>query len=595
MKKMWFLLLTPLVLVLTFAGYLEAGVVGVPDHVPAATVIVPYFEVGINSAIDCNDTLPIVRNTGSSPVTVHYQVWDEFGNALPDLSGNFTIGPQATKTITIRYLILNASASSLSKMTDGAFYRGFMTFDVVTSSTSLTPKTAGYPFGSDNVLEGMVYYTRLCQGSSNGLPMISIEATPSTSMSGFFQASDNRERIDADARYSAEQGALMQAPNNAIGEVDARVFLDPNNNGTSKLIVFTFPQGGSCVNCGPGQVAYKHYDESGNLVEDTSVNLDRIVNVINVAGTQNGDISLRNIPGGWETFAFSTNSASPGFNPALTWDAIFEASVKVAAGGTISGMAVKGPVAGATVTAFAVSNGVMGGQIGTGQTDGQGNFSIPVGNYAGPVLLQMKGGSYTDEATGVAMSMQPGDMMTAVIPSASSGGTVSGIRMTPLTSMAQTMAQGMPGGMTPANIATANTSVGNYFVVNDILHVTPIDPLVTGSGNSADQNMRNYGMAMAAMSQYASGIGLQYSSAIVTAMMNDASDGLMNGMMGGSPVQMGSGGMMGGSMMSSSAGTSGLANAMTQFMNSQMNRSGLTVQDMQTLINKLMTSNGVIQ
>ena len=595
MKKIWLLSLVSIIFVFSFAGHLQAGVTGVPDHVPAATVIVPYFEVGINSTVDCNDTLPVVRNTGSSPVTVHYQVWDEFGNALPDLSGNFTLGPQATKTITIRYLVLTASAASLSKMTDGAFYRGFMTFDAVTSATSLTPKTAGYPFGSDNVLEGLVYYTRLCQGSSNGLPMISVEATPSSSMSGFYQTSDNRERIDADARYSAEQGALMPAPNNAIGEVDARVFLDPGNNGASKVIVFTFPRGGSCANCGPGQVAYKHYDESGNLVEDTSVNLDRIVNVINVAGTQNGDISLRNIPGGWETYAFSTNSASPGFDPALTWDAIFEASVKVAAGGTITGMAVKGPVAGATVTAFAVSNGVMGGQIGTGQTDGQGNFSIPVSNYAGPVMLQMKGGSYTDEATGATMSMQQSDMMTAVIPSIASGDTVSGIRMTPLTSMAQMMTQGMAGGMTSANIAAANTSVGNYFMVNDILHVNPMDPLAPGSGSSADQNMRNYGMAIAAMSQYANSIGLQFSSAIVTAMMNDASDGLMNGMMGSSPVQMGGGGMMGGSMMSSNAGTSGLANAMTQFMGSQMNKSGLTVQNMQTLINKLMTTNGVIQ
>jgi hypothetical protein len=34
--------------------------------------------------------------------------------------------------------------------------------------------------------------------------------------------------------------------------------------------------------------------------------------------------------------------------------------------GTIMGTAVKGPVNGATVTAFAINNGVMGAQIGTG-------------------------------------------------------------------------------------------------------------------------------------------------------------------------------------------------------------------------------------
>ena len=43
------------------------------------------------------------------------------------------------------------------------------------------------------------------------------------------------------------------------------------------------------------------------------------------------------------------------------------------------------------------------------------------------------------------------------------------------------------------------------------------------------------------------------------------------------------------------AGTSGMATAMTQFMGSTMNKSGLTAMDMQTLINHLNTSNGTIQ
>lgn len=262
--------------------------------------------------------------------------------------------------------------------------------------------------------------------------------------------------------------------------------------------------------------------------------------------------------------------------------------------GTISGTAIKGPVAGATVMAFAINNGAMGGQIGSGQTDGQGNFSMQVGDYSGPVMLQMRNGNFMDEATGANMSMQQGDMMTAVMPSMSSGETMSGILMTPLTSMAQTMAQGMAGGMTPANITAANIAIGSYFMVNDILHAHPMDPLANGSGATATQDQRNYGMTIAAMSQYAHMIGMPNTSGMVTAMMNDTSDGHMNGMMGNSSIMMG-GGMMGGNMMQANAGTSGLANAMTQFMNSQMNKSGLTVQDMQSLINKLMTSNGTIQ
>jgi len=48
-------------------------------------------------------------------------------------------------------------------------------------------------------------------------------------------------------------------------------------------------------------------------------------------------------------------------------------------------------------------------------------------------------------------------------------------------------------------------------------------------------------------------------------------------------------------MMPADAGTRGLADATAQFINSPMNRSGLTMQDMQNLISKLTASNGVIQ
>jgi hypothetical protein len=95
--------------------------------------------------------------------------------------------------------------------------------------------------------------------------------------------------------------------------------------------------------------------------------------------------------------------------------------------------------------------------------------------------------------------------------------------------------------------------------------------------------MKNYGIAIAAMSQYAQTNSMTDPAALITAMMNDASDGIMNGMMGG-----------GGTMMQSTAGTSGLATAMTVFMGSTANKSGLSATDMQTLINTLAASNGTI-
>jgi hypothetical protein len=125
-----------------------------------------------------------------------------------------------------------------------------------------------------------------------------------------------------------------------------------------------------------------------------------------------------------------------------------------------------------------------------------------------------------------------------------------------------------------------------------------MDPTVTGSGAGATPDMKNYGMTIAAISQEAKDLGMPHSSGMVTAMMKDASDGVMNGMMGGTSISMSGmgGGMMMGKMQST-AGTSGLATAMTTFINNPtVNNSGLTTADtvLNALIQKLTTSNGTI-
>jgi hypothetical protein len=192
--------------------------------------------------------------------------------------------------------------------------------------------------------------------------------------------------------------------------------------------------------------------------------------------------------------------------------------------------------------------------------------------------------------------MLSGDLLTSCVPLVAAGTTTSGVQITPLTSMAQMRAEYMTGGMTTANITAANTAVGNYFTVADILTISPMDPAVAGSGSGADQNAKDYGMTIAAMSEYAKSIGMTTSSGIVTAMMQDASDGTMNGKMGSTAISMGSmGGMMGGGMMQASAGTTGLAGAMTTYVGSSANKSGVQMSEMQALISKLSSSTGTIQ
>lgn len=270
-------------------------------------------------------------------------------------------------------------------------------------------------------------------------------------------------------------------------------------------------------------------------------------------------------------------------------------SAEVGTGGTgmISGSVTKGPVGNATVTAFALTGGQVGSALGTATTDATGAFTMNIGSYTGAMMLKASGGTYKDEATGQVMPMAAGDIMTAVVPSIVGGTTTTGLQLTPVTAMAQAMAQAMNGGMSPANIAAANAAMGAYFSVSDILHVMPMNPLTPGSGTAASQDARNYGMTLAAMSQYAKSLGLSTSSAMATAMMNDAADGVLDGKAGNTPIQMGAGGMMGGSsMMSGVAGSSGLATAMSSYMNSSANLSGLSAADMAALMQRLSASGG---
>lgn len=275
-----------------------------------------------------------------------------------------------------------------------------------------------------------------------------------------------------------------------------------------------------------------------------------------------------------------------------------------AGAGTISGTAFMGGMRSGTITAYGVSGGMMATPLGTSSLDGTGSFTIPIGAYGGTVMLQVAGGTFVDEATGTTMPMQAGDVLTGCLPSVAAGATTAGVQVTPLTSMAQARAQGMAGGMTAANTAAANLAVGDYFAAGDILTTAPIDPSIPGSGAGATPGARNHGMTIAAMSQYARTVGLTASSSgIVTAMMRDASDGVMNGMMGGTSISMGgmSGtggmgpGMMGGTTLSPGAGTTGLATAMSAFVGSSRNRSGVSMADVQALVDGLAASDGTIR
>ena len=339
-----------LLLALTVAAPALA-VPGATDRVPAASLLVPFFETGINSGTHPHDTLLVVTNWRNDSRRFHYHVWDIDGDPT-GLNGNILLGPLGTWNVAMRDLLVVAAPGVRTQLTEGAFYRGFLTIDTVTADTALAPTDAGFPFSDANVLEGFIYYTRLSQGSANGLAMVPLESISETSnglLRDFYLNGDNREEIDPTGRRCAtrlvEGDTCVQSElDGPLARVHMRVFRSIPLNGSTRAVVFTWVpgvEGGPspfCDNpansCSPTYVM-RQYDQNGALLLNTTTRLDHVVNVIensSLVGSDSGWLSIFDIPNvgvNLQVYGFSFNSANPAGNPNLTWDAIFEAYIVV--------------------------------------------------------------------------------------------------------------------------------------------------------------------------------------------------------------------------------------------------------------------------
>lgn len=305
---------------------------GIPDQVQSATLIVPLMEKGISSV---HNTLIAVNSVCAGAQTIHWQLWDIDGNSS-NIYGNVTFtGSWVSDFGTI---LASATPTQLAQLTDGAFYRGFLTIDRVTSSTNMLPTNAAYPFSGTNCLTGFIYYVRLLEGAANGIPMVHIEGGLSGSLHenvrGFYQMTDDREEIDNHSRYYAyltTNGlAVVDDPDDLLNYIISRVYLSPPN-GTSRIVVWAWAPAQYGTTTAPGDIggpfAYQHFDEAGSLVLNTTVSLNHIVNVIDVSGTASGVVWINNIPENFDVYAFSFNSSNYTLNSALTWEAMFESTI----------------------------------------------------------------------------------------------------------------------------------------------------------------------------------------------------------------------------------------------------------------------------
>ena len=174
------------------------------------------------------------------------------------------------------------------------------------------------------------------------------------------------------------------------------------------------------------------------------------------------------------------------------------------ASNTVAGVAAAGIIKGGTVKVFGPYSSVSGAdkkQIGaTVQTSlTTGAYSVDLGSYTGPVIVEVSGGSYVDEATGATTSIPAGAPLRAV--AVSSTGSVN-VAVTPLTELAAKQAATLAGAgvkLTDTTINQANAQVSDLFKV-DIIATQPLDASAPLVGTQAQ---KDYTLALAALSQLA--------------------------------------------------------------------------------------------
>ena len=149
----------------------------------------------------------------------------------------------------------------------------------------------------------------------------------------------------------------------------------------------------------------------------------------------------------------------------------------------ISGVAFDGPIVHGTVSVYGFGAGVPGSLLGTATTDTQGRYAITVRAADQPVLVEVRGGYYVDEASGAQVPLPEGATLTALANYRS--GMPLTVAVTAFTHLAAGLAGyyiGQQGMAVAAAIDQANRQVSQLVGV-DIIATLPVD--ITNPANAA--------------------------------------------------------------------------------------------------------------
>jgi len=187
----------------------------------------------------------------------------------------------------------------------------------------------------------------------------------------------------------------------------------------------------------------------------------------------------------------------------------------------ITGVAAAGVIKGGTVKAFAPYSSLTGAdkkQVGNTTTTSQanGSYTLDIGTYSGPVVVEVTGGSYVDEASN--QSVTNTALLRAAVPAS---GAIVSLPITPLTELAVQLAHRADARLGNAAITAANAHVSDLFKVN-IISATPLDASTSITGGT--QVEQDYTVALATISQLAG-----VPAALATTLTNLADNIAANG------------------------------------------------------------------
>lgn len=263
-------------------------------------------------------------------------------------------------------------------------------------------------------------------------------------------------------------------------------------------------------------------------------------------------------------------------------------------GGSVAGYGIDGLIINGDVYIYSY-NGARGDLLAQSKTDAKGQFSAQIGNYSGPILIDVRNGYYIEEASAYRVDLNVGDYLSAVT-FYSAGGGLSNVMVTPMTTLAASLAgyyQGAGDNVSNA-INKANTAMSSLILLN-ILDTYPADLTDEKNKPGSLTNSAMYGVALAALSQMSADISaangtqphrVYNSMALTKALATDISDGKLNGKKVADDIFLGI------TKLDSYTMRRTLGVAAINFMNTTYNKSGLARGDVEGYLSQIALNSG---